>query len=192
MFELLRKNIEKHIQITDEEFEQFCANFQSRKVKKKDFLLRAGEICRYEGFVTKGCFKVYYLDENGSEQILYFATEDWWATDIDSFTNQVPAILNIEALEDCEVLCINKPDKDILYQQLTKVEKLFRIMNQRTLVSFQRRVISSIGKTAAQRYIGFVEKYPDLEERLTQLQVAAYLGITHEFLNKIRKKLSQS
>lgn len=190
MFELLHKNIAKHIQLTAEELEQFCANFHLRKFRKKEFLVRAGEICRYEAFVIKGCFKVYYLDENGSEQIIYFAVEDWWATDIDSFTNQVPALLNIEALEDCEVLCINKPDKDLLYQELAQVEKLFRIMNQRTLVAFQRRVISSIGKTAENRYLEFMEKYPQLEERLTQLQIAAYLGITHEFLNKIRKKLS--
>ncbi|KIO75861.1 catabolite gene activator protein [Pedobacter lusitanus] len=190
MSALLFKNIEKHIQITDEEFEQFSRNFQLRKVKKKDFLLRAGEICRYEAFVTKGCFKVYYLNENGTQQILYFATEDWWATDIDSFTNQIPAILHIEALEDCEILCINKPDKDALFEQLPKVEKLFRIMNQRTLVAFQRRVISSIGKTATERYMEFTAKYPDLENRLTQLQIAAYLGITHEFLNKIKKNIS--
>lgn len=190
MFSLLHQNIAKHIQLTAEEFEQFYADFHLRKFRKKEFLLRAGEVCRYEAFVVKGCFKVYYLDENGSEQIIYFAVEDWWATDIDSFTNQVPAILTIEALEDCEALCINKPDKDLLYQHLPQVEKLFRIMNQRTLVSFQRRVISSIGKTAEQRYLEFTEKYPQLEERLTQLQIAAYLGITHEFLNKIRKKLS--
>jgi CRP-like cAMP-binding protein len=188
--ELLRQHIEKYIPITDTEFEQFAANFHHKKIKKKAFLLREGDICKYEAFVTKGCFRIYYLDENGVIQIVYFAVESWWATDIDSFTNQRPSILNIEALEDSEILVITKPDKDTLYETLPKVEKMFRILNQKSLVTFQRRVISSLGKTADKRYLEFVEKYPELEQRLTQQHLAAYLGISHEFLSKIRKKLS--
>ncbi|MFX1708759.1 Crp/Fnr family transcriptional regulator [Chitinophaga sp. CC14] len=188
--ELLRNHIEQYIQITDAEFEQFIVNFHHRKIKKKDFLLREGDTCKYEAFVTKGCFRIYYSDEKGDAQILYFAVESWWATDIDSFINQRPSILNIEALEDSEVLLINKPHKDLLYETLPKVEKMFRIMNQKSLVTFQRRVISSLGKTADKRYLEFIEKYPDLEQRLNQQQLAAYLGISHEFLSKIRKKLS--
>jgi CRP-like cAMP-binding protein len=189
-FELLRKNIEQYIRVTDAEFEQFTANFHLKKIKKKTFLLREGDTCKYEAFVTKGCFRIYYSDDKGDAQILYFATETWWATDIDSFTNQRPSTLNIEALEDSEVLLINKPDKDTLYETLPKVEKMFRIMNQKSLVTFQRRVISSLGKTADKRYLEFIEKYPELEQRLNQQQLAAYLGISHEFLSKIRKKLS--
>lgn len=189
-FELLRKNIEQYIPITDTEFEQFAADFHLRKITKKSFLLREGDICKYEAFVTKGCFRIYYPDEKGDAQILYFAVEGWWATDIDSFTNQRPSTLNIEALEDSEVLLIDKPHKDNLYETLPKVEKMFRIMNQKSLVTFQRRVISSLGKTADKRYLEFIEKYPELEQRLNQQQLAAYLGISHEFLSKIRKKLS--
>jgi CRP-like cAMP-binding protein len=188
--ELLRKHVAQYISITDTEFEQFAANFHLKKIAKKTFLLREGDNCKYEAFVTKGCFRIYYSDENGDAQILYFATETWWATDIDSFTHQRPSILNIEALEDSEVLVINKRDKDLLYETLPKVEKMFRIMNQKSLVTFQRRVISSLGKTADKRYLEFIEKYPELEQRLNQQQLAAYLGISHEFLSKIRKKLS--
>lgn len=189
-FDLLRKHIAQYIHITDAEFRKFTAGFQLKKVMRKSFLLREGEICKYEAFVTKGCFRIYYIDERGDVQILYFAVESWWATDIDSFTNQCPSILNIEALEDSEALVINKTDKDLLYNTLPKVEKMFRILNQKSLVTFQRRVISSLGKTADKRYLEFVEKYPDLEQRLNQQQMAAYLGISHEFLSKIRKKLS--
>jgi CRP-like cAMP-binding protein len=188
--DLLRKNIEQYIPITDAEFELFAGYFKPTQLKKKTFLLREGEVCKYEAFVTRGCFRIFYLDEKGFAQILYFAVEGWWATDIDSFINQRPSILNIEALEDCEVLLINKPNKDILYETLPKVEKMFRIMNQKSLVAFQRRVISSLGKTADKRYLEFIEKYPELEQRLNQQQLAAYLGISHEFLSKIRKKLS--
>lgn len=189
-FDLLKQHIGHYIPITDAEFEQFTALFHQRKIKKKDYLLREGEICKYEAFVTKGCFRIYYSDDKGDAQILYFAVESWWATDIDSFTNQRPSLLNIEALEDSEVLLINKADKDTLYETVPTVEKMFRIMNQKSLVTFQRRVISSLGKTADKRYLEFIEKYPALEQRLSQQQLAAYLGISHEFLSKIRKKLS--
>lgn len=189
MFESLRKNITRHIKISDEEFEIFSNCFHPTSVKKKDFLLEEGAICNFEAFVTKGCFRVFYKGESGSEQIVYFAIENWWATDIDSFMNQVPSIFTIEALEDCEVLIIYKKDKDKLYDQLPIVEKLFRIMNQKTLVAFQRRLISSHGQTADKRYLEFLVKYPSLEQRITQQQIAAYLGISHEFLSKIRKRM---
>ncbi|MFB6456830.1 Crp/Fnr family transcriptional regulator [Chitinophaga sp. Hz27] len=188
---LLRQHVAKYIQLSAEEFELFITDFHPKKISRKAFLLREGEICKYEAFVTKGCFRIYYRDEKGDAQILYFAAETWWATDIDSFINQQPSILNIEALEDCEVMAINKADKDKLYEVLPKVEKMFRIMNQKSLVTFQRRVISSLGKSAEMRYLEFIEKYPALEQRLTQQQLAAYLGISHEFLSKIRKRLSR-
>jgi CRP-like cAMP-binding protein len=190
MYTSLRKNIEKSIQVTDEEFAEFCAPFNLKVVKKKEFLLKEGSVCKFEGLVTKGCFRVYFLDDNGFEQILYFAIEDWWVTDIDSFTNKIPARLNIEALEDSEVLMISWADKEKLYERFPKVERLFRIMNQRSLVALHRRIFSSQSKTADKRYLEFIEKYPHLEQRLTQQQVAAYLGISHEFLSKIRKKLA--
>ena len=97
----------------------------------------------------------------------------------------------IEALEDSEVLLITKNDKEFAYKNLPKVEKLFRVMTQKTHVALQRRMIDNLSKTADQRYIDFIEKYPQLFQRLTNLQIAAYLGISHEFLSKIRKKISQ-
>jgi len=140
--------------------------------------------------VTKGLFRVYHIDQNGFEQILYFAIENWWVADIDSFTNERPSQLYIEALEDSTVLLISKKDKEFAYANLPKVEKLFRVMTQKTHVALQRRMIDNLSKTADQRYLDFIEKYPNIYSRLTNLQVAAYLGISHEFLSKIRKKLA--
>lgn len=154
-------------------------------------MLCEGEVCTFEGFVTKGLFKVYHIDRNGFEQILYFAGEDWWITDIDSFTNEKPSSLFIEALEDSEVLLISKKKKELAYDRLPKIEKLFRVMTQKTHVALQRRMIDNLSKTAYQRYLDFIEKYPTLYNRLTNLQMAAYLGISHEFLSKIRRKISK-
>ncbi|SEO38320.1 Crp/Fnr family transcriptional regulator [Mucilaginibacter sp. OK283] len=190
MTTLLKKNINTHISLSDAEMESFCDLFQHKTIKKKSFLLRGGEVCKFEGFVVKGLFRVYHIDKNGFEQILYFAMEDWWITDIDSFTNGLPSQLYIEALEDSEVLLISKKDKEFAYINLPKIEKLFRVMTQKTHVALQRRMIDNLGKTADQLYLDFIEKYPGLYQRLSNLQIAAYLGISHEFLSKIRRKIA--
>jgi CRP-like cAMP-binding protein len=190
MKDLLKQNLNNHIALSKRELEDFCDLFQSKTIKKKNFLLREGEVCEFEGFVTKGLFRVYHIDQNGFEQILYFAIENWWVTDIDSFTNQKPSQLFIEALEDSEVLLINRKDKDFAYTHFPKIEKLFRVMTQKTHVALQRRMIDNLSKTADQRYLDFIEKYPTHYKRLTNLQIAAYLGISHEFVSKIRRKIA--
>jgi CRP-like cAMP-binding protein len=190
MSHLLNDNIAKHISLTEEETRQFCSLFTPKTFKRKEFFLREGQVCAHEGFVTRGLFRLYHMDGNGFEQVLYFAPEDWWITDIDSFTNQKPSELYVEALEDSEVLMISKKDKDFAFETYPKIEKLFRIMTQKTHVALQRRIIDNLSKTADQRYEDFITKYPQLFNRLSNIQIAAYLGISHEFLSKIRKKLA--
>jgi CRP-like cAMP-binding protein len=190
MTELLTQNILNHITLSKKELESFCSLFNQKEVRKKHFLMQEGEICKFEGFVTKGLFRVYHIDSNGFEQVLYFAQENWWITDIDSFTNETPSQLYIQALEDSEVLLISKKDKEFAYNNIPKIEKLFRVMTQKTHIALQRRIIDNLSKTADRRYIDFIEKYPNLFQRLTNLQIAAYLGISHEFLSKIRRKIA--
>nr|WP_315222932.1 Crp/Fnr family transcriptional regulator [uncultured Flavobacterium sp.] len=190
MKELLKQNIRKHIVLSENETEEFCELFEQKSIQKKGFLLREGEVCKFEGFVTKGLFRVYHIDQNGFEQILYFAVENWWITDIDSFCNETPSQLYIEALEDSEVLVITKINKEFAYANLPKIEKLFRVMTQKTHVALQRRMIDNLSKTAESRYIEFTEKYPHIIQRLSNIQIAAYLGITNVFLSNIRKKIA--
>ena len=190
MTTLLKQNIVRHVSLSEKETEQFCSLFSQQEVKKKDLLLREGEVCKFEIFVTQGLFRVYHIDNSGFEQVLYFAMEDWWVTDIDSFTNQRPSHLYIEALEDSEILLISNQDKDYAYKHIPAIEKLFRIMTQKTHVALQRRMIDNLSKTADQRYLDFIEKYPQLVQRLSNIQIASYLGISHEFLSKIRRKIS--
>jgi CRP-like cAMP-binding protein len=190
MSEILKQNIKAHISLSATEMDEFCNLFQLKTIKKKNFLLREGEVCKFEGFVTKGLFRVYHIDKNGFEQVLYFAIENWWITDMDSFTNEKPSSLYIEALEDSEVLIISKKDKEFAYANLPKIEKLFRVMTQKTHVALQRRMIDNLSKTAESRYIEFAEKYPPLIKRLSNIQIAAYLGITNVFLSNIRKKIA--
>ncbi len=189
MTEIFKNNISQHITLSEDESAQFYSLFQKKIIKKRQFLLREGEIFKFEGFEIKELLKPFNIDSDGIEQILNFATEDWWITDIDSFTNELPSQLNIEALEDSEVLIISKKDKEFAYKNLPKIEKLFRVMTQKTHVALQRRMIDNLSKTADKRYTDFIEKYPQLYQRLTNVQIAAYLGISHEFVSRIRKKI---
>jgi len=191
MTTLLKENILKHISLSENETEAFINLFEKKEIRKKEFLLREGETCKFEAFVVKGLFRVYHIDKNGFEQILYFALENWWITDIDSFCNETPSQLFIETLEDSEILLITKKEKEYAYANLPQIEKLFRIMTQKTHVALQRRMIDNLSKTADQRYIEFSTKYPQLIQRLSNIQIAAYLRITNVFLSNIRKKITQ-
>jgi CRP-like cAMP-binding protein len=177
------------ISISDHDLEKFCNLFIKRKVARKKIILHAGDISSFEAFVTRGLFKIFHIDENGTEQILYFAAENWWLADLDSFNNQQPSQLFIEAIEDSEILCISRVDKEYAFKNIISIERLFRIMTQRAHVSLQRRIIENMSSKANQRYINFAIKYPYLVRRLTNVQIAAYLGISHEFVSRIRQKI---
>jgi CRP-like cAMP-binding protein len=184
---LLKKNIHNLVEMPEEEIDLFTSYFKLKTIKKKDFLLRQGNVFKYEGFVVEGCFRVFTNDDKGNENILYFATTDWWLMDIDSFMNQTPSNLNIQALEDSKVLLINRTNKLLLYETIPTVEKLFRVMSQKALVAWQRRLVNNHCQTAKERYHNFIKSYPHIASKLTDKQIASYLGITHEFLSKIKK-----
>ena len=188
-YQLLRQNISNHTSLNDDEFSFFGSCFEPKTIEKKDYFLKQGRICKHEAFVLKGCFRVFTTDDKGNEHVLYFAIQNWWLSDIDSFTNQRPSSLSIQALEKSELLVISKANKEKAYMEVPKIEKLFRIMTQKFLVSNQRRIIQNHSLTADQRYQYFLANYPQIAEKLTNLQIASYLGISHEFLSKIRKKI---
>ncbi|CEJ71198.1 DNA-binding transcriptional dual regulator Crp [Chryseobacterium oranimense G311] len=189
MTESLKKHIRQYIEISDEKLERYCSAFKVKKLKKKDFLLKEGDICEAEGFVVNGCFKVFRTDKNADEQILYFGVEDWWVSDIDSFINQIPSQLNIQALEDSEILLISKKDKDRFYREIHEIESLMRLKFQMSIIALQRRIIDNLSKPSDERYQDFLKEYPQIAHRLTNIQIAAYLGVTPEFISRIRRKI---
>ncbi len=190
-YDLIFKNINRFIDLNQEEKNLYISLLEERKIKRNDFLLKQGEIAKYEYFVTKGCLKVYRLDNKGSEHISMFAIEDWWTGDMSKFLTQQPAIYYIQALEHSAVLQISKDNFDLLFDLIPKFERFYRILYQRSLVTYIQRANHGIALTAEERYLNFVKKYPALLNRISQKNIAAYLGITPEFLSVLRKKLAQ-
>lgn len=183
---LLLDNVGKYIDLQEEEALFFVSLLKEKLVKRKQHLLRENEVCYYSTFVNNGCLRGYTLDKNGYEHILQFAPPGWWIADMYSMLTGQPGDLYIEALEDTEVLLLHIDDRNRLMQEIPKFERFFRIIIEKSLVTFRQRLMENLGLPARERYLLFCKRYPTLIERLPQKQVAAYIGVTPEFLSKMR------
>ncbi len=188
---LILNNISRFIDLTELEKQKYISLLTEIKVQKKDFLLQAGEIVKYEYFITKGCLKVYTLDEDGAPHISMFAIEDYWTGDLSSFMTKEPSKYYIKATEHSELLGISRANYDLLFQEIPKFERFYRILYQKSLISYIRRSNHGISLTAEERYIEFKKKYSQTVNRITQKDLAAYIGITPEFMSKIITKVNR-
>lgn len=166
--------------------------FKERKIKRRQFILQERDVCKLNTFVVEGCFKMYMVDINGKEHNLQFAIENWWIGDIGSFHTEQPSKLYIEAIENSVILQISKKDQLKLFVDYPKFNRIFRVITENALVSTQRRVLQNISSTAEERYLDFMQRYPHFFNRISNVQIASYLGVTPEFLSTIRKKISKS
>ena len=165
---------------------------KERKIKRRQFILQEGEVCKLNTFVVEGCFRMYFVDEKGKEHNIQFAVENWWIGDIGSFHSEEPSKLNIEAIENSVILQIKKQDQLDLFKNHPKFNQIFRVFTENALVAIQNRVLQNISSTAEERYLDFVKRYPYFFNRISNVQIASYLGVTPEFLSTIRKKLVKS
>jgi len=191
MFEVLHKKINELISITNEEFE-FCKTlFIPKKLRKRQFLLQEGDVCRYTAFVEKGVLRSYMVDEKGSEHILQFALDGWWIGDLYSFLTHEPSVFNIEALQESELLLITQPSWELLFEKVPKFERYHRILIQNNLIATQSRLMGNLTLTAEEKYEKLMASFPGCLQSVPQHMIASYLGITRETLSRIRKKLAQ-
>lgn len=181
----------KLIPLDNEEQELVKAKFHPHLFLKKQFALQHGDVCEYFYFVVRGCLRLYKVDEKGVYHILQFATENYWILDITSFHKKTPAILNIDALEDTMVLRINHSDLLDLYTRAPKFDRIFRVLLENHFMHQQQRMTQLFSSTAEERYQLFLETYPHLLNRLSQVQIAAYLGVSPEFLSRIRSRIAK-
>jgi CRP-like cAMP-binding protein len=189
--QLLISNISRHISLTPEEKEFFISLLKSRSIKSGEFLIREGDTCKYESFVTSGCLKAYHEDNDGTEHILDFLIEEWWADDLYSFLTQTPSKSCIKAIEDCEVIQISKDDLETLYQQIPKFERFFRLLFQNAYISQRDQINQMLSVPAEERYIQFLKRKPYALKRFSQKDIASYLGVTPQFFSSLKKKVEQ-
>jgi CRP-like cAMP-binding protein len=189
-FELILQNVTRHIHLDDTETDFFISLLKYKTLKRKDYLLKEGEICKTENFIVKGCLRTYTIDDKGFEHILMFGIEDWWVGDLYSFLTHTPATYFIDALEDTEILQIEQENLEKLYEKVPKFERFFRLIIQNAFIAQQNRINQNLSFTAEQKYLDFIKRYPELEQRISQKHVSAYLGITPVFLSMLRRKLA--
>lgn len=190
--ESLISYFDNYLTLSAEEKQAVRKSFSEKRVKRGRFILQEGDVCKLNTFVVEGCFRMYMLDYYGKEHNLQFAIENWWTGDIASFHREEPSRFYIEAIENSVILQIKKEDQLRLFVDYPKFNRIFRVFTENELVSYQRRVIQNISSTAEERYIDFTNRYPDFLNRISNVQIASFLGITPEYLSTIRKKLSKS
>ncbi|OOQ59947.1 Crp/Fnr family transcriptional regulator [Mucilaginibacter pedocola] len=178
-------NIAKYVTLTEEEEIYFTSFLHYKKVKRKQYLLEAGDINTKISFVFNGCLRSYAVDKNGTEHVLQFAPVGWWIVDMRSMLTREPARLNIDAIEETELFYILKPDMDALQQKYPKFERFSRMLAENAMATYQHRQIDNMILSAKERYLNFCTLYPSLILSLPQKQVASYIGVTPEFLSKM-------
>lgn len=187
-FALIIKNVSRFIQLTKEEEEIFISYLHIVKVKKKQFLVQPGFVSKHRHFIIKGALRLYLLGNDGVEYTIGLAIEDWWISDFTSYINQEPATQFLEAAEDSTVIQLSYADEQALYEKVPRFERFFRITAQRGGAAIQNRMLSRISKTAEERYDELMKRYPSFLQRFPQYVIASYLGMTTQFLSKIRNQ----
>ncbi len=180
--------IEKFVKLSDEEKEIFSSSFKEVKIKKRQYIVQPDFVAKNRHYILKGAFRAYVVADEGVDHTITFAIEDWWITDYNSYIFQEPATMFVVALEDSVILQLSYEKEQELKQLNHKFETFFRIVAERGLAFQQRRIISNLTQTAEERYENFVSKYPLIVQRVPQYALASYLGMTTEFLSRIRNK----
>lgn len=188
--ELLLANIRRHVDLNVSEENHLKTFFHVNHVLRKTILLTQGDLCKKFYFVEQGSLRAYHTNDAGKESTSMFAAADWWITDMAAFINKKTASISLETMDDCFLYEIDATSLEKMLQEVPKLERYFRILFQRAYVREQERVLGIISNTLEERYLGFVKSYPQIVKKVTQKQIASYLGVTPEFLSTIKNNIS--
>ncbi len=189
---ILKSYAGRYVTLGDEAFEALWSALEHRTVARKEYLLEPGQVCKSQYFVLEGCFRSYYLDQKGNEQVMHFAIEHWWMTDYDSLSNQKPSELYIQALEPAVVLEVELDVLSGLFDRFPMLERLFRIIAEKTFVAAQKRLQHMLSLRREEMLDTFEEGTLAFSDRVPQYMIASYLGFTPEFLSMIRARRRKS
>jgi len=185
-YESLIKHLQDRIELSEEEANLFVSNFKIKKIKKRQFIVQPDFVAKHRNYVVEGALRAYVVNDEGQEHTIAFAIEDWWISDYNSYIYQQPATMFVVALEDAVLLQIDFETEAKLKMANPKFETFFRITAERTAAFFQRRIITNLTSSAEERYDKFINQFPLIANRVPQYALASYLGMTTEFLSKIK------
>ena len=184
--------INKYINLSVEEEKFLLSKVIQRTYLKDQYITQQGDICNSINFIISGCTKTFYVDKDGQEHIILFAIEDWWTSDLGSFITQTPADFNVQCIDNTQLIQFTYNNLEELYTEIPKLERLFRKIVERAYVASQKRILRNFSLTAKERYQLFKKIYPEIDQRVPQYMIASYIGITKEFLSKIKSQLVKS
>ena len=188
---LFLDNMRRHVRLSEEEEALVLSKLRPVRLKRKEHLLKQGQVAWDLAFVIEGCLRAYALDDNGFEHILQFAPAGWWISDMSSVISRRESLLNVDAIKPSEILLLSREDQLALFDEVPRLERYFRVLTENGLVSSRMRLIENLSLTARQRYQRFCQTYPNLINEIPQKYIASFIGVTPEFLSKIRgEKLS--
>lgn len=190
MYELFFQEFNKKVALTLEEQDVIKKYLTPKKLRKKQYLLQEGDVCKFIAFVEKGALRQYSLDENGNERIIQFALEGWTISDLYSFLTGEIATYHIDALEDSELVLISKSAHEELLLKVAKYETYTRLQITGAYIAMQKRLTSIISTSSEERYSNFVSLYPDIVQRVPQHMIASYMGLQPETLSRVRRRIS--
>ena len=190
MINVLLKHIQEKVSLSTTDIEAIPAFFVTKKLRRKQYLLQEGDVCKNLAFVAKGLLRTYNVDDKGDEHMSMFGWEGWWLSDFNSFLMGEPALYNIDAIEDSELVMISLANYDALTLAVPIMDRYFRILYQNSLITKERRLMSSITHTAEEKYVQLAGSSPQIIERIPQNLIASYLGIAPETLSRIKKNLA--
>ena len=183
---LFLDNMRRHVRLSEGEEAIVLSKLRPVRLKRREHLLKQGQVARDLAFVVAGCLRAYALDDNGFEHILQFAPAGWWISDMSSVISRRDSLLNVDAIKPSEVLLLSREDQLSLFDEVPKLERYFRVLTENGLVSSRMRLIENLSLTARQRYQRFCQTYPNLINEIPQKYIASFIGVTPEFLSKIR------
>lgn len=186
---IVMRHVSRYISLTEAEQALLFSKVKFKHYKKGAYVHHAGEVCKYIYYVVSGCLKTFYADDTAKEYTLMFAIENWWTGDLHSFLTQTPADFNMQCLEDTRLMLIPHEQMEDLYANIPSLERFFRILMQNSMLAAHKRIVDNLRLSGREKYYQFLEKYPAIERRVPQYMIASYLGVTPEFLSKVRKKL---
>lgn len=184
-----KRHLQKTIPVGDDELERVLTYFSLKHIARKSWLLRPMQLSRVESYIVKGLFQTSVVDDSGRRTVLYFPHEDWWVGDFKSFETEKASQMEIEALEDAVVLQITKDNLEKLFKDHPLFERFFRILNGNMAIALQDRLLQHLSANAEKQYRDFNQKFPRLQNRLSNKRIAGFLGITPEYFSQMLKKM---